>query len=67
MSKVKIEFDLFIESIRENQPIWDKAHPGHKDKHKIGAAWTKIAEQFKLGMLLKVFCTINNEMFNRCG
>ena len=67
MSKVKIEFGLFIESVRENQPILDKAHSDHKDKHKIGASWAKIAEQFKLGMFLKVFCTINNVMYNRCG
>ena len=48
-SIIKFECDLFIDTIREHQLIWDKAHSEHKDKHKISAAWANIAEQFKIG------------------
>uniref|UniRef100_A0A915N699 MADF domain-containing protein n=1 Tax=Meloidogyne javanica TaxID=6303 RepID=A0A915N699_MELJA len=41
----KIDINLFIEMIQQNELIWRKGHGEHKDKNKSDKIWLLIAEQ----------------------
>jgi Alcohol dehydrogenase transcription factor Myb/SANT-like len=48
MTHRKLDFILFIETVKKYPEIYDPSHPSFKQQDDKNGAWNKIAEEFNI-------------------